>query len=327
MSVIRLEESQLIAGACFGFFLAPVDNLIGLFKGGYQFFRLWYETGSPSAYFDVNRITGLDANGRIITKIANEENQLASSTRTLSRIGGSILTGICIAGFICSLAIPIPGVAPLYAATTFAILKAAGITIGWTVVGRGIGAFCGAVVDFFRSKSFIKSEFKSINVPEQLSTKNLTKQYIKTAMSTTLFGETGIEFADQHYATRKQTSKSFNDSKSSIPTNKHDDFAADLHDKGCAAIEKKSQQKVAQNRNEVALKAEGLSSVPPAGNNVASALRTGKQVCTTRSNNAVLFPAVAAKLSKAGLPDDCKNKNEDVSKYAEVVRPISLLSK
>jgi hypothetical protein len=74
-------------------------------------------------------------------------------TAGFSRVFAVAATVICILGFVGALAVPLPGIAPLYTASIIGIAKAVGITIGWSIVARLGGSLLGSVADFFRIRS------------------------------------------------------------------------------------------------------------------------------------------------------------------------------
>lgn len=79
-------------------------------------------------------------------------------TTGLSRIFGLLPTIFYILGFIGTLAVPLPGITPLYVASSLAILKACAITIAATMVGRAVGAMIGSLIDILRiNKVFEKA--------------------------------------------------------------------------------------------------------------------------------------------------------------------------
>ncbi len=187
-----------------GVVLAPVDALVGFVKGGYDFFKSWYDSNkpepgsnkpksrSPLAYFYNFRSKEGDIQGKRYTAMTG-----------LGRIGALVVTGVCIAGFIVTLPIPIPGVTPLAAITFGSIAKAAGITIGWSIVGRAAGALLGSLVDFFvvrinannvinAAKEANNNAKKEIPVPEKLSTSRIACTLTKTLGATVAFGESAL---------------------------------------------------------------------------------------------------------------------------------------
>lgn len=84
-------------------------------------------------------------------------------TLRLKRIMSIVAMTVIILGFLGALALPIPGVAPLYGAAVAGGLKAFGITLGYTAAARAVGGFIGACVDRLRmSMSNIKIN-KKIN--------------------------------------------------------------------------------------------------------------------------------------------------------------------
>jgi hypothetical protein len=68
-------------------------------------------------------------------------------TFAFSRTAVLVLTALLVLGFIGALAVPLPGIAPLYGAGVMGIAKACGIAIGYTTAARTIGAFFGAIRD------------------------------------------------------------------------------------------------------------------------------------------------------------------------------------
>ncbi|MBV8803147.1 MAG: hypothetical protein JO131_09370 [Gammaproteobacteria bacterium] len=68
-------------------------------------------------------------------------------TFAISRGAVLLVTAFLVLGFLGSLAVPFPGVAPLYGAGVVGIAKACGIAIGYTTAARTLGTFFGAICD------------------------------------------------------------------------------------------------------------------------------------------------------------------------------------
>lgn len=78
-------------------------------------------------------------------------------THAFSRAAVLLLTGFLIVGFIGALAIPLPGIAPLYGVGALGIAKACGITIGYTTAARTIGACFGIICDTYPVRAILKN--------------------------------------------------------------------------------------------------------------------------------------------------------------------------
>jgi len=68
-------------------------------------------------------------------------------TSSLSRAAVLLLTLFLVLGFIGTLVIPLPGIAPLFGFGAIGIAKACGISIGYTTAARIVGVFFGAIFD------------------------------------------------------------------------------------------------------------------------------------------------------------------------------------
>lgn len=123
-------KSQRFFRMGLGFLFAPLDGLYGLFKGAYYFLTSKY------VYHSEPR-----------KKIGDSIAKRFFLTIGLARIATVFVSILCILGFVGALAVPIPGVTPLYTATVLGILKAIGVTTGWAIVGRAVG-FVGAGLDY-----------------------------------------------------------------------------------------------------------------------------------------------------------------------------------
>lgn len=187
------------------FLLAPLDSLIGLGKSIYYFVK------SPN-YFN----PAPDAKDKMARRLP--------WTVNLSRIATIAMAAACITGFLISLAVPIPGVAPLYTASLLGIAKAVGVTLGWSMVARFGGALLGGIIDYgvtrskmnkikpsteveykepmdpeddYANKRAMRSTQKRRNIDEAKKTSTLVigARLVRNAVAEGLCSEAGLEVA------------------------------------------------------------------------------------------------------------------------------------
>lgn len=153
---IFVYSVQLLWGSVF----APLSNIVELGQGVYWFFKkpkgqyLLENDMSPPLRSQYRRQNLASNIGDLILDNRGQDGQARAFRFSfgLARVGGLILTAICILGFLGALAAPIPGLAPLYTLSIAAVAKACGVTIVSTIAGRAMGSFLGSIIDSFFSK-------------------------------------------------------------------------------------------------------------------------------------------------------------------------------
>ncbi len=171
-----------------GSVLAPLSNAVDFIKGSVVFLYHRFK-GTPYA-----------VRSNPVHVLTNDKADIKARTTPftsgLGRIGGIIATTLYILGFIGALVLPIPGVAPIYAISTAAIAKACGITILSTMIGRGIGALVGSIIDVFYDKPIRDILLKNTSTTQikPLATVPVGKlEFIfKATVTTCLFGDEAI---------------------------------------------------------------------------------------------------------------------------------------
>src|SRR6185437_2779671 len=130
-----------LAKVLWGSLLAPLSNTAEFIRGGVIF--LWtVARGKPYTYKAMpvsDQKTILDKKDPVA--------RIIPFTLGLGRTGGVVATTLCILGFLAVVAIPIPGIAPIYVLSVAALAKASGITLLSTFVGRTTGALVGSIID------------------------------------------------------------------------------------------------------------------------------------------------------------------------------------
>ncbi len=166
-TILRLIRDSLFA---------PLTSIYEFGMGGWHYFKTLFQGVRDSKKFPYYADSLFSVNpGKEVTA------KRFPFTIGLSRMGGFILTGLAILGFIGALAVPLPGIAPLYALSVGAVLKACGITLGVTLFGRTAGALLGSVIDFFGYR-------KKLYANNNKATKPNLGHVIKTTLTIGIFG-------------------------------------------------------------------------------------------------------------------------------------------
>jgi hypothetical protein len=161
--------------------LAPLSNTIEFLKGICVFF---YSLIFKKHY----TINDYLCNNILPLPTADFNARLFPYTLNTARLGGFLLTALCIIGFLGMVAVPIFGIAPIYCFSIITIAKAYGITLGSTLIGRFIGGFIGSIMDsFYNTPLFYKLSHIIKPKKSNLTTK---KEFIlKTTIAVGLTGE------------------------------------------------------------------------------------------------------------------------------------------
>ncbi len=111
--------------------------------------------------------------------------ELTPWTRNLKRLFEIAMLTLCILGFVGALAFPLPGITPLVTLSAIGIAKACGITLGWALLARTVGALIGCGVDKLRlmSHQFLDQSPKQEEIRKKFSW--------TIALSMGVFGELG----------------------------------------------------------------------------------------------------------------------------------------
>jgi hypothetical protein len=125
-----------------------------------------------------------------------------------SRILTLAITAFCIVGFIGALAVPIPGVAPLYAIGVLGILKAVGVTIAWSSAARMAGALIGSLY----------SNYKVNSLTNEVNSKKKTfEKCLKWLKLGVLIGIAGEKLAKKYQKTKPANGISSSNEKATVP--------------------------------------------------------------------------------------------------------------
>lgn len=136
-----------------GLVLGPVDSLWGFGKGLFRWGNS-FEEGKPYLW---KRTRNLRTEAAIKSAKGDPTAPefMVTGAVAFGRIGGILLGTLAILGLIGAIAAPFPGTTALYLGSVAAIAKFAGITIGWTAIGRTVGAFIGSCIDaiYYKTKT------------------------------------------------------------------------------------------------------------------------------------------------------------------------------
>lgn len=191
---LDFEEAYTSIGAFIvGVVLAPLLALYSFCKGFACFIA------APTKYF-YEAFPKPKSEKIINPDMSDIRAKFMSGTFVLGRIGAMALTTVCVLGFVGAIATPLPGVAPLYTAGVAGILKAVGITIGYTIGGRTLGSAIGGFIfdrcklnpicKSAQPKSSRSSQENADNAPKKM--RSSTYVCFRAVVMHSLFGEAGF---------------------------------------------------------------------------------------------------------------------------------------
>lgn len=199
-----------IGSTILGIFIQPIDSTWHFFKGIYYFFE------SPRKFFWGNIKDDWrkddtkdreDSENFMKQSVEQRYTRVFTATTSLGRIFAVGAIALCVLGFIGALAVPIPGVAPLYLAGLSAgaqaagIAQAIGITYAWSLLAKLGGSLLGANIDSYKirtsydkNKAGIETSQKSPKKTATLSnsatsTNKIWKACLREACELSLKGE------------------------------------------------------------------------------------------------------------------------------------------
>ncbi len=166
-----------------GSILSPISNTVEFLKGSGVFIYSRFFTKKPYT------IRNILCKSKLPLPKGDLKARLFPFTLGAGRLCGILLTTLCIVGFIGTLAVPIPGISPIYSLSVIAIAKAYGVTVGWTLVSRLAGSLIGSIMDSFFNKPLFNMLFHTVKPVKKEWPTTKTEFILKASITVGLVGE------------------------------------------------------------------------------------------------------------------------------------------